>query len=287
MEHIGAAIINENGIFHLTNAGALCFAKDISKFGLEHDIKMVRFNGNDRFEVIDKVFSKKSFFILIKEFEKFFYKNTKFGFVIRGFKRINIPEYPIDAIREAFINAIAHRDYNLKGNCITFYIYDNRIEIISPGKLPYPLTVKDLGIGVNPRHRNEIICKILEHTKYMEHVGTGITRMRRSMKDNGLKEPEFYDGNFFKVVFNGPNGKLVYDETKINDNIDDLSKFNLNKRQLDALSNMANNNKRFTYNSYSNSYGVSYSTSKRDLQDLCNKNLIRKIKEGKVNVFLI
>lgn len=101
-------------------------------------------------------------------------------------ERISIPEYPIKAVREAFINAIAHRDYTLIGDCITFYIYDDRIEIISPGKLPYPMTIDDLGVHKNPKHRNKYICKIFETTKYMEHVGTGITRMRQEMKKSNL-----------------------------------------------------------------------------------------------------
>ena len=104
------------------------------------------------------------------------------GGIVTGMKRTPIPEYPIKAVREAFINAIAHRDYTLEGNCITFYIYDDRIEIISPGKLPYPMTIEDLGVHKNPIHRNENICNIFQTTEYMEHIGTGINRMRNEIK---------------------------------------------------------------------------------------------------------
>ena len=131
------------------------------------------------------------------------------GGIVTGMKRTPIPEYPIKAVREAFINAIAHRDYTLKGNCITFYIYDDRIEIISPGKLPYPMTIEDLGGQENPIHRNENICKVFQTTEYMEHIGTGITRMRNEMKKSNLPEPEFEDGFYFRVVLRGPNGKLI------------------------------------------------------------------------------
>ena len=71
------------------------------------------------------------------------------GGIVTGMKRTPIPEYPIKAVREAFLNALAHRDYTLTGDCITFYIYDDRIEIISPGKLPYPMTIADLGVEKN------------------------------------------------------------------------------------------------------------------------------------------
>ena len=56
------------------------------------------------------------------------------------------------------------------------------------------MTVEDLGVDKNPIHRNKNICKILQTTEYMEHIGTGITRMREEMKRSSLPEPEFDDG---------------------------------------------------------------------------------------------
>ena len=284
LEYIGAGKIDENNVFHFNKAGALCFAKDISKFDLEHDVKMVRFNGTERFEIIDKHFTESSFFKLIKEFDSFFNQNTKLGGIVTGMKRTQIPEYPIKAVREAFINAIAHRDYTLTGNCITFYIYDDRIEIISPGKLPYPMSVEDLGVDKNPIHRNKNICMILQTTEYMEHIGTGIARMREEMKRSSLPEPEFEDGFYFKVVLRGPNGKLILPQ---NATAKDYEEFNLNNRQLDAILKMRNDEESFSYNSYAEVYGISKSTAKRDLNTLYDKNLIRKITMNQSNYFFI
>ena len=91
----------------------------------------------------------------ISEFERFFRRNTSSGFIIDGMNRINIDEYPIKAIREGFINALAHRNYERSSSFIEFYIFDDRIEIISPGKLKYPLTIEDIkndeGIGIEIR----------------------------------------------------------------------------------------------------------------------------------------
>lgn len=274
LTYIGAGKIDKNDVFHFNKAGALCFAKDISKFDLEHEVKMVRFNGTKRLEIIDKHFTKSSFFKLIKEFDSFFSQNTKMGGIVTGMKRTPIPEYPIKAVREAFINAIAHRDYTLKGNCITFYIYDDRIEIISPGKLPYPMTIEDLGGQENPIHRNENICKVFQTTEYMEHIGTGITRMRNEMKKSNLPEPEFEDGFYFRVVLRGPNGKLILPK---NPTAEDFEEYNLNDRQIDALLKMKNEDVQFTYESYVTQYNISRSTAKRDLRMLEEKKLIRKL----------
>ena len=285
LEYIGAGMIDEFGNFNLNNAGALFFAKDISKFGIDHDIKMVRFNGNERLEIIDRFMSKSSFFILLEEFDDFFRKNTKLGAVVEGMHRIDIPEYPIKAIREGFVNALAHRNYDLQGDCITFYIYDNRIEIISPGSLPFPMTLDDLGVEENPKHRNENICKIFGKTRYMEHVGTGIKRMRDEMADAGLKTPEFFDNGYFGVKFYGPDGKLIYNKENNSYNVKDLKEYDLNKRQLEAMRKMVNERQVFTYKSYSQYFGLSRATSKRDLDDLVDKKLVSLNKLGKANNF--
>lgn len=284
LEYIGAGKIDKNNVFHFNKAGALCFAKDISKFDLEHEVKMVRFNGRERLEIIDKHFTKSPFFKAIKEFDSFFKQNTKMGGIVTGMKRTPIPEYPIKAVREAFINAIAHRDYTLEGNCITFYIYDDRIEIISPGKLPYPMTIEDLGVHKNPIHRNENICNIFQTTEYMEHIGTGINRMRNEMKKSNLPEPEFEDGFYFRVVLRGPNGKLILPQ---NPTAKDFEKYGLNNRQIDALLKMKNEDAQFTYESYLNQYDISKSTAKRDLRMLEEKRLVRKLIIDKKYYFFV
>lgn len=285
LECIGAGHIDPKGVFHLNVAGALFFAKDISKFGLDYEVKMVRFNGVDRRIIIDQLTITASIFILLNEFESFFNRNTKIGTFIKGFISYDVPEYPLEAVREAFVNAIAHRDYSLYGDCITFYIYDDRILVSSPGGLPYPLTLEDLKIEVNPKHRNKTICKIFKYTKFMEHFGTGITRMRNEMIDSGLPEPEFYDSNYFKVILRGPCGKLIVTEKHLMNNSVDLTSYNLNKRQLDAISLMFNEGAKFTYKSYSQHYDVSLTTSKRDLNGLLDKNLVNKYDVDNVKTF--
>ena len=122
LECVGAGKIDDKGIFHFNNAGALFFAKDTSKFGLDYQIKMVRFDGIDRRIILDKLTSTSPFFVLLVEFEKFFHRNTKNASIIKGMKSYSVPEYPIESVREAFVNALAHRDYNLVDDCITFYI---------------------------------------------------------------------------------------------------------------------------------------------------------------------
>lgn len=285
LEYIGTGIIDRTG-FHLNNTGLLFFGKDISKYDVGHQLKMVKFNNTDRIGILDKKETKSSIFNLFDEVELFFNENTKHGLVVEGFRSVEIPEYPYQVIREAIVNAIAHRDYDFDNSFITFYIYTDRIEIISPGRLPYPLTIDKLGKTKNPIHRNPKITDILSKTKYMEHIETGITMMRETMNKHGLPEPEFSDeNNFFKVVLYGPNNKLITPNKNQNyDNNDNFKK--LNPRQKDFLENY-NRNKSITYNQYMNLFKVSKTTARRDLNSLTENNFVYKEKKNNKLLFYI
>ena len=189
-------------------------------------------------------------------------KNTKTATIINGFKSYDIPEYPIEAVREAFINAIAHMDYSLNNECITVFIYDDCIIITSPGGLVYPLTVDDLKMEFNPKHRNKTICNIFKYTEYMEHFGTGISRMREEMLESGLKAPEFYSTGYFQVILRGPDGELIVTDKYLKKDYINLDDYDLNKRQIEALNLMCSDNFIFTFKSYSKHFKTSITTSK-------------------------
>ena len=250
-----------DGEFRLNTAGALFFAKDISKFNLSHQVKMVRFFDDEGVKTFHKAEFNMSFLKLLEEAELFFNKTLVNISQVKGFKRETIQEYPYEAIREALVNALAHRDYTITTAAITFYIYNDRIEIKSPGRLVYPLTVEDLGEN-DPIHRNETICNIFSKTTYMEHVGTGIKRMKDAMRLNGLEEPEFMESEgFFKVIFRSNehgNG--------------------LNSRQKQFL--RMKDVSEITIKEYISMFDVVRNTATKDLNDLVDMKIVDKIKEG-------
>lgn len=250
-----------DGEFRLNTAGALFFAKDISKFNLSHQVKMVRFFDDEGVKTFDKAEFNMSFLKLLKEAELFFNKTLANISQIKGFKRETIYEYPYEAIREALVNALAHRDYTITTAAITFYIYNDRIEIKSPGRLVYPLTVENLEEN-EPLHRNETICNIFSKTTYMEHVGTGIKRMKDAMRLNNLEEPEFIESEgFFKVIF----------RSNENDN-------GLNSRQKQFL--RMNDVGEITIKEYMEIFSVVRNTATKDLNDLVDMKIVDKIKDG-------
>ncbi|MBR0471323.1 MAG: DUF4062 domain-containing protein [Methanosphaera sp.] len=273
-----AAIKDRTG-FHLTNTGLLFFAKDISKYNLSHQITMVRFSGITRNKILDKKESKSSIFKLLNEIEIFFDKNTRKEISVNGFRSTTIPEYPYEAIREAIVNAIAHREYDYDNSFITFYIYDDRIEVISPGRLMYPLTIENLEKENPPAHRNKYIADILSKTEYMEHVGRGISRMKSSMLEYALPSPIFEENNnFFKVTLynstnSNPNNKHRNNQHKTSI----LENIKLNNRQKQLLIDLSENEK-ITYDDYEKKFEVSHSTAVRDLNTLVKNKIMIKTK---------
>ena len=256
------------GEFKLNVAGALFFAKDISKFNIPHEVKMVHFYNDYDLSHFKKLDSNKSILKLLKDAEDFFDRSIMQVSHIKGFNRITRNQYPFEAVREALVNAIAHRDYTITTAPITFYIYQNRIVIKSPGRLEYPLKASELGKH-KVIHRNVNICNIFSNTRYMEHIGTGIRRMRNSMIDYGLQEPEFVEnGEFFEVTFDG-NQYLA-------------GNYELNDRQ-EAL--LASDISEITISEYERMFGVSNNTARRDLNKLLEYHLVNVHKKGTSNVF--
>lgn len=199
------AIQQQNGSIYPTAAGILLFSNEPEKYIPGATIKCARFKGIEMDEFLDQKIIKGSLFSQIEETIAFFKKNVKRGAKIEGVYRKEEYEYPETAIREAVVNAICHRDYSRKGADIKFAIFDDRIEITSPGGLLPQISLSDLGTGVSEL-RNKIIGRIFNEMGLIEGWGTGIRRIRKQIEEKGLVPPEFRESNgFFKaIIYNEP-----------------------------------------------------------------------------------
>jgi predicted HTH transcriptional regulator len=132
----------------------------------------------------------------------FIQKNIALSSTIGEIYRQDRWEYPLDAIREAIINAIVHRDYSLMGSDIKIAIFDHKLEITSPGTLPDTLSIDELGSG-RSIIRNRILANIFKQMKLIEAWGTGIQKMYRSTQEQYHEiDVQFYEkGQFFQVQF--------------------------------------------------------------------------------------
>ena len=123
---------------------------------------------------------------------QFVLRNIHLGATIVGIYRQDVYEIPPDAIRELIINAVVHRSY-LDHGTIQVAVYDNRLEITSPGKLPMGQTMERMKEGYS-KIRNEALAHAFSYMNLIEHWGSGIPRIIGKVKKAGLREPEFIGG---------------------------------------------------------------------------------------------
>ena len=188
--------------------------------------------------------------------------NIREGAEIIRFTRIDIPEYPYEALREALVNAVAHRDYSREGETIRIFFYADRVEVHSPGLLPPGVTVEDLAAMRAPsRPRNPALTQYLrEIPGYMERIGSGARLMIQEMRQLGLADPEFVEQHEFVVTFrNGQSPSSA-----------DAAPFNA--RQLLAV-RIVQEKGSISTQEYIDASGVPERTALRELRDMVDRGV--------------
>jgi len=131
----------------------------------------------------------------------FIKKSIGVRFIIAGKpRREEIWEYPFDALREAVINAVVHRDYTEPSET-QVRIYDDKLIVWNSGKLPLGITLEDLFKPHKSVLRNKLIAHVFYDVGFIEQWGTGIRRMIDSCLKQGLPEPKFEEYQGFRVIF--------------------------------------------------------------------------------------
>ncbi|MCL6638751.1 MAG: hypothetical protein K6T80_03605 [Firmicutes bacterium] len=172
-----------------TVGGYLLFGRHPWKHVPFGKITVARFTGDQAGEEFEKKDLEGKIEEQITGTETIFNLYLKTRVKIKGFAGEMHHEIPLETLREAVINAIAHRDYHIPAQ-IRIFIFDDRIEIISPGKLPNTITLDNIRMGVHAE-RNPLIVSFLSKMGYVTQIGTGIIRMIRLLKQHTGKEPEF------------------------------------------------------------------------------------------------
>ncbi|MEW6409825.1 MAG: helix-turn-helix domain-containing protein [Nitrospirota bacterium] len=257
----------------LTNTAILLFGSDPQRFFLQARIRCARFKGITAQEFIDMKIIDGNIIDQIDSTEKFVLSHIKKAAKIIMFERQEVWEYPPEALREAIINAICHRDYSSTGN-VQIGIYDDRIEVWNPGTLPEPLTpamLKEEHISIP---RNPLIANAFFLIRHIEQWGKGTNKIVEWCKNRGLKEPNFKEsGGSFMVKFTAPEDilDLIPDKRKLN-----LKELGLNERQIEALRVMVNEKKTMTNAVYREMFKTSDRSALRDLKDLVQKGLVKR-----------
>ncbi|MBU1487571.1 putative DNA binding domain-containing protein [bacterium] len=184
----------------VTTIGGLLFFGKKPEHHLPYcKVTIVRFFGNDIGETFEKKDIEGRLIDQIERAEIILKDYLRSKTKIEGFKKEEpCFEIPIESLREAVINAVAHRNYQLPSQ-IRIFIFDNRIEIKSPGKLPNTLTIANIKLGF-PLHRNPLIVSFLAKEHRMTEIGTGIPRMIRLIKEHTGREPDFEERDHEFIV---------------------------------------------------------------------------------------
>ena len=204
--NLGMAEKQKEDLF-FNNTGILFFSKNIRNFFIHAYITCARYKGKDKVYVIDRKDFSEDIITNIDSAVSFVEKNTRLAYEIKGLRRKEIPEYPIEALREAITNALMHRDYFHEGANVFVEVFSDRIEISNPGGLPNGLKKEEF--GKKSVRRNPLIADILHRAGLIEKLGTGINRMKEVMLKYGLKKPIYKFNDFFTVIFYGPGEKVL------------------------------------------------------------------------------
>lgn len=190
----------QEGKIIFNNTGILFFAKNLQEFYPHTAITCALYKGTEKVDVLDRRDFNEDIIFNINSAMNFLKQHIPVRYKMTGsLQRQEIPEIPYDALREAIINAVAHRDYFEKGSNVMVEMFDDRVEITNFGGLPRSLNPKDF--GKKSVLRNPNIANLLHRINYIEKMGTGISKIRRLVKEAGLPPVKFVFNTFFTTVF--------------------------------------------------------------------------------------
>jgi ATP-dependent DNA helicase RecG len=182
----------------VTNAALLLFSKE----DIIYNVHLGRLKTPSL--IIDDRMLRLPLFETVEEIMRYIKSQIKFAFEITGktTQRTEIPEYPLDAIRELVLNAVIHRDY-LSSADIQIKIFDNYITFFNPGKLHHELSIEDLKTDSYPAYaRNKLIAEAFYLTGDIEKYGSGFLRVRDALVDYPTMSMDFKEigGGFMVTV---------------------------------------------------------------------------------------
>lgn len=281
-------LVYRDGELRPTNAGILLFGKDPQQYLRGSDITAARFAGTEMGDIFTRQDLTGTLPQQIRRAETFLVDNLRRGVQIsEHMARSEHFEYPLKAVRELVVNAVAHRDYSIQGDGIRLYLFSDRLEITSPGNLPGPVTVDNI---VDERFsRNSAIVQVLSDMGFIERLGYGVDRVLSLMREAELPEPRFVEtaGGFRVTLYNKPVGAAESAEPELFGGI--FRGEPVNRRQEFALDFLINRkNARITNKDLQELCpDVHPETIRRDFADLVSRGILLKMGEKRGSYYVL
>jgi ATP-dependent DNA helicase RecG len=265
----------------LTMAALLLFGKDPSGWHPRCGIDFVKYEGIERehgtsLNVVKRIRFEGPLVRLIDEAVGRIKEHIRERIILHDLFFRERLEYPTFAWQEALMNAVAHRDYGLTGASIEVWMFDDHVEVRSPGLPPAPVTLEQLRQQKSVHFsRNPLIVRVLADLGYLREMGEGVPRMFQEMERNGLRPPEFSaEGFVFTVTLrNTP----TYDE----DTLRWLTQFGtgpINVRQRRLLAYAYCHGKTFSTAEYQRIAEVDRDTAYREIRGMIQAGILAPIK---------
>ncbi len=205
-------------------------------------------------------------------------RNIRHPMRVVGLNRVRLDEYPVEALREALVNAAAHRLYEDAGRKVLLEVFADRVIVSSPGLPPAPITLASLRRGTcRPCSRNPVLAQCLSYFHRIEERGSGFRRMRDQMLDHGLEQPLLAtDTGYFQVIFRGPGDEIdrlrvPEDRLKVTPSVE----AQLNERQREMVVLLVQGQE-LTSRQCEAEFGVTRDTTSRDFKLLIKLGLARR-----------
>lgn len=266
VKNLDGTLVPTNALILLTN-NTFPFAK----------IQCALFKGTERVVFLDKRDFDGPLYEQIEEAYSFVLKHINLGAEINGLVRTDAYELPPEAVREAIVNATTHRNF-LDRACVQVAVYDDRVEITSPGMLYGGLTIAQIKEG-GSKIRNRCIAEIFSRMKIIESWGTGIKRMISSCKEYGIREPELLEiGDSFRVNLYRPSFEEVHQKyTKSSPKSSPKSLSPILNPTQQKIVDMIMDNQRITQAAIAEKLGLTTRAVKKSIKELTDKGIIERI----------
>lgn len=276
-----------------TYAGILLFGRDPQRYLRSAEIIAVRYRTTSMSDVFEREDLGGTLVDQIRMAEAFVGQHMRRVSRITGVTRTEQPEYPMSVVREAIVNAVAHRDYTVRGEGIRLLMFADRLEVYSPGRLPGHVTLDNL---LTERYsRNEAIVQVLSDLGYIERLGYGIDRMVRAMTDAGLAAPHFAEttAGFVVTLTSGHDNAVVVTTSPAEMKVDQVfarvqaGQLVLNPRQEKAMQYLAAQGRITNSELQGLVPDVSAETIRRDLADLVDQGILLKVGEKRATYYIL
>ena len=261
-----------------TYAGLLLFGKQPQRWVRGAEVIAARFNGTGMDDVFTRQTISHTLPEQIRRAELFINENASQHSRVGAWQRSDESPYPAGVLREAVVNAIAHRDYRLTGNQVHILMYSDRVEVRSPGTLPGHITLKNL---LHERYsRNEAIVQVLSDMGYIERLGYGIDRMVRTMKERGHQPPRFEETDAGFMV-------TLYTKT-ILDSVESMMPLPAQNQRVEKMLAFLKDNSRITNREYQDLCpDMSAESLRRDFVDMVERGVIMRIGDKRGTYYIM